>query len=63
MTIVKTLDVFCDADVDGEMCAEWGYGCTGVDAVYGAARARVRESGWTHRNGKDLCPEHSGESA
>ena len=56
MTIRKTFDVQCDAD--GCLATEFGMtGYTTPNA--GGARKAVREKGWRHRGGLDLCPEHA----
>lgn len=56
--IVVTKDVFCDyEDERGNPCALWTEGGTGITAEQ--ARRQAAEAGWTRRNRKDYCPEHS----
>lgn len=52
MSIVKTIDVFCD----GEGCVNWAENATRTNVHATLVRKRAREDGWIHRHGADLCP-------
>lgn len=56
MTVYTTRQVMCEAD----SCSR---GADKLDSVTDLSRVRARElaakRGWTHRDGKDFCPDHS----
>lgn len=54
MSIVKTLDVQCDADG----CLRWAHGDSGFKPSTREARRLARIAGWAFQNGRDLCPDH-----
>lgn len=54
MSIVKTYDVFCDA----EGCPMWA-GDSSSTLNSATARRLARREGWVRRNGQDLCPDHA----
>jgi len=55
VSVVKTLDVFCD----GKHCTRWSPGVSGQGATAFAAVDVAKKSGWTHKYGKDYCPKCS----
>lgn len=57
MSVIKTLDIQCDA----KGCLTWGFGAAGRRVYVKDARHRARTEGWVYRNGLDYCPEHAVE--
>ena len=57
MSITITTDVFCDR------CPMWVHGVTGSGSRSADARRVAKASGWTRRDGRDLCPDCVAETA
>jgi hypothetical protein len=65
MSYTKAVTIWCDGiEDDGSGCVEWhdgmGGGAIGDTPTVKAARDGGRAAGWVYRNGRDLCPYHSG---
>lgn len=59
MSLSYEVTVWCDADIGGgRKCLKWEQrsGKTARELRWG-----LRRIGWTHRDGKDLCPRHQPE--
>ncbi len=64
MSIVYTVDVFCDAvDSTDLLCGERAGGVTesGIVPLMMSARRAAHASGWSYRKGLDYCPKHAAQ--
>ena len=67
MSYTKHITIWCDGVMpDGYGCSSWhdgqGGSTMGDTATAGQARRLGRESGWSYRGGRDLCPECTEEA-
>lgn len=59
MSVVKHLSLYCDHP---DCANEPAWNADLRDGTPAQIRAEARAYGWTRRNGKDYCPDHSDHS-